>query len=290
MEVLWGAVGILAAVSGCIVLGKRCELFSSDYVARIPVLRFWPSRWLVLCVVGLVWILARLRFPGLETLVTYSLDNRVGLLVRAAYWKARVRQLGKNVWIGVGARAVNWKNILIGDDSWIDRNVLLLAEDFVPGQAGTIYERENISFHGKKGELTIGIGCHIAPNVVIQSIGGVYIGDYTGIASGCKIYSLSHHYRGMTVNDHILYKFSPRAPPEEQSLIAGPVVLEGNNALGLNSVILPGVTIGKNSWVGVCSSVTDDIPPDCIAAGCPAKVLKKRFKDSRRYEKNELKA
>jgi acetyltransferase-like isoleucine patch superfamily enzyme len=52
--------------------------------------------------------------------------------------------------------------------------------------------------------------------------------------------------------------------------------MEENTALGLNSVILPGVTIGKNSWVGVSSYVTSDIPPNSIASGCPAKVVKER--------------
>ena len=65
------------------------------------------------------------------------------------------------------------------------------------------------------------------------------------------------------------------ASPEEQSLIEGPVILEGNNALGLNSVILPGVVVGKNSWIGVCSYVFEDIPPDSLASGNPAHLIKK---------------
>ena len=88
------------------------------------------------------------------------------------------------------------------------------------------------------------------------------------------IHSLSHHYKKPGKDDAAIYKFTPCAPPEDQSLIEGPVILEGNNALGLNSVILPGVTIGKNSWIGVCSYVVKDIPPNCIASGCPAKVTK----------------
>jgi acetyltransferase-like isoleucine patch superfamily enzyme len=126
----------------------------------------------------------------------------------------------------------------------------------------------------KEGELRIGKGCHISKNVVIQSQGGVMIGDYSGIASGAKIYSLSQHYKNVEFDDGKIYKFTPLAPPEDQSLIQGAVILEGNNGVGLNSVILPGVTIGKNSWVGVCSYVVNDIPPNCLAAGCPAKVIK----------------
>jgi acetyltransferase-like isoleucine patch superfamily enzyme len=126
----------------------------------------------------------------------------------------------------------------------------------------------------EEGELKIGKSCHISKNVVIQAQGGVFIGDFTGIASGAKIYSLSHHYKNLANDDGRIYKFTPLAPPGDQSLIQGTVVFEGNNALGLNSVVLPGVTIGKNSWVGTCSNVVDDLPPSCVATGCPAKVIK----------------
>jgi acetyltransferase-like isoleucine patch superfamily enzyme len=54
---------------------------------------------------------------------------------------------------------------------------------------------------------------------------------------------------------------------------SGKVVLEGNNFIGVNSVILKGVKIGKNSIIGACSVVTHDIPSNCVAAGNPCKVI-----------------
>lgn len=51
----------------------------------------------------------------------------------------------------------------------------------------------------------------------------------------------------------------------------------GNNVwLGYGVLVLPGVTIGENSIVGAGSVVTKDIPPNSIAAGNPARVLKER--------------
>ncbi len=221
---------------------------------------------------GLVWLLGKIHFPGVETVVTYSFDNNAGKVLRAAYWKSRVRSLGKDVFIGVGAKAVGWHNISIGDHSSIDRNVFL--ETGVINKTMALVYVKKTSADVNPGELKIGKCCHISKNVLIQSFGGVFIGDCSGIASGAKIYSLSHHYKNMKGDDGIIYKFTPYAPIGEQSFIEGPVVLEGNNGVGLNSVVLPGTTIGKNSWVGVCSSVVNDIPPDCIASGCPAKVTK----------------
>ena len=53
-----------------------------------------------------------------------------------------------------------------------------------------------------------------------------------------------------------------------------PVVLKKNCAIGMNSTILPGITIGEGAIVGAGSVVSRDIPPYTIAAGSPAKVIK----------------
>lgn len=251
-------------------VGRKLELFSSSLLEEN--LPFVPVRWLMYSIAGFVWILAKVHFPSTETIVTYAFDNRIGYVLRAAYWKCRVNELGKDVLIEVGAKAIGWNHISIGDKSWIDRNVIL-ETGLIDKAKFMVYCKKPASTV-KEGELKIGKGCHISKNVVIQSHGGVFIGDFTGIASGAKIYSLSHHYRSLQSDVGIVYKFTPLAPPEEQSIIEGEVVLEGNNALGLNSIILPGVTVSKNSWIGVCSYVVDDVPPNCLATGCPAKVTK----------------
>ena len=53
-----------------------------------------------------------------------------------------------------------------------------------------------------------------------------------------------------------------------------PVVIEDNVWLGLNVVVLKGVTIGRDSVVGAGSVVTKSIPPNVIAAGNPATVIR----------------
>jgi acetyltransferase-like isoleucine patch superfamily enzyme len=44
--------------------------------------------------------------------------------------------------------------------------------------------------------------------------------------------------------------------------------------IGARSVILPGITIGDHSIVGAGSVVTKDVPPNCIVAGNPAKIVR----------------
>ena len=52
------------------------------------------------------------------------------------------------------------------------------------------------------------------------------------------------------------------------------IFIDDNVWLGVNSVILKGVRIGKNSIIGANSLVTSDIPENVIAAGNPCKVIR----------------
>ena len=55
-----------------------------------------------------------------------------------------------------------------------------------------------------------------------------------------------------------------------------PVVIEDDSDLGVNSVILPGVTVGRGAIVGAGAVVNRDVPPYAVVAGVPAKVLRER--------------
>lgn len=49
--------------------------------------------------------------------------------------------------------------------------------------------------------------------------------------------------------------------------------------IGAGSIILPGVTIGSGSTIGVGSVVTHDIPPNVLAYGVPCKIVKENAKE-----------
>lgn len=61
--------------------------------------------------------------------------------------------------------------------------------------------------------------------------------------------------------------------PEWQPL---PVKIGNNVWIGMNSIVMRGVTIGDDSIIGANSVVTKDIPSNCIAAGNPCKVIRER--------------
>lgn len=246
-------------------LGKRLNVFTTDFIlrertsARAAVIVF-----VIRVVTGFVWSLAKLRIP-IESLLMNSFRGRSGHVIRASYWKARLGYLGTNVVIDTGVHFINPSFIFIDDYSCIDKNVILLAGDGKFAGVNTVF-RQNPNYHYGMGELRIGKFCHIAPNAIIQALAGAELGDCASVASGGKIYSVSNHIRNpKDPADKKVYKWSSRVSLEEQLLVIGPVVLKNNSGLGLNAVVLPGVTINENSLVAVNSIALHDIPPNTIA-------------------------
>ncbi len=99
--------------------------------------------------------------------------------------------------------------------------------------------------------LKLGFRTDIGAFTYINARHEVEIGDEVQIGSHCSIYSLS------TIDGK-----------------QGKVTIGKNACIGSHSVVMPGVTIGENSIVGAFSFVNKDIPPNVVAMGQPAKVVK----------------
>ena len=183
-----------------------------------------------------------------------NISGPIGRKLRWWYYRNKFQFCGKQCIIEEGVYITNPKCIALGNNCWIDKNTVLIAGAFNPKDRQFAQKGENIVSWGK---LIIGDGCHIAPFSLIQAHGGVKIGKNVTIASGAKIYSLSHHYRNLNdEQDTKRYSFSTMADAEDQFLIAGNVIIGDNAALGINSVILPGTVVPDGTWIGVLSSPT----------------------------------
>ncbi len=72
--------------------------------------------------------------------------------------------------------------------------------------------------------------------------------------------------------------FHPLTPQgRAKDILAGeqaPVVIEDDVFIGMHSLILKGVTIGRGSIIGAGSVVTRDVPPGVIVAGNPARIVR----------------
>jgi acetyltransferase-like isoleucine patch superfamily enzyme len=112
----------------------------------------------------------------------------------------------------------------------------------------------------------IGQGCAIQNT--IADFGSepwlIRIGDRVTLTGGVKL--LTHDGASRLFRDRI-------AGGSRYGNRFGPIVIGDNCFIGVNSIILPGVTIGPNSIVGVGSVVNRDVPPNTVVAGVPAKPL-----------------
>ena len=216
------------------------------------------------------WLRAIRQLIGLPLdlwalLVTW-LPGPIGQRLRYRYWRARMRFLGEGTVIDVGVFIQGAEYVSIGENSWIDRHVHILAGPAQPGRV--TFHKPNSNFSGEEGEVRIGSYTHIAPFCVLSGISGIQIGDYSGVASGAKIYSFSHHYRNLTdPADRAQYCFTPLARPDQQAMIAGPVVLGDHSAVGLGSIVLPGVTLGRGSWLASGVVAGRDVSDQALAFG-----------------------
>ena len=100
-----------------------------------------------------------------------------------------------------------------------------------------------------KDNLNLGYRTDIGAFTYINAKYKVTIEDYVQIGSHCSIYSVS------TIDKK-----------------SGTVTLKKNCKIGSHSVIMPGVTVGKNAVVGAFSFVNHDVPDGAMAVGVPAKV------------------
>lgn len=206
--------------------------------------------------------------------VLIDIPGPIGRRLRRAYWRTRLKHMGRDVQIDIGVRILNPYNVSIGDNTWIDSYVHIIAGAPFEGE-GPILHRDNPEFEHGLGDVTIGSNVHIANYVVLQGHGGLSIGDNIGVASGSMIYSMSHHHSNLLDrSDPKKYKFTPMVNRRQQSLICAAVVLGRDSAVGLNCTILPGVSVGAGSWIGSGSVVTRSVPSNVLASGNPAEVVK----------------
>lgn len=128
--------------------------------------------------------------------------------------------------------------------------------------------------------IKIGKNFYLGGNSVIGAVERIVIGDNVIIAGETRIFDNNNHptspkkRKEMSMCGNFfgeLWKWNK----SEHS----PVFIEDNVWIGEYCSILKGVTIGKGSIIGCRSVVTKSIPPYSIAAGNPARVVKRLEKD-----------
>lgn len=121
--------------------------------------------------------------------------------------------------------------------------------------------QENV-YIGDGKKISIGFHCQINENVFIQ---GATIGNFVMIAPNVAILSATHKTDDSSV-PMIMQGATEHHFPEI-----------GNDVwIGRNAIIMPGVKVSNGCIIGAGAIVTKDIPPYSVAAGVPARIIKKR--------------
>ena len=128
----------------------------------------------------------------------------------------------------------------------------------------------DIDFHCEYGkhifvgnQVVINMNCTFVDNNIIE------IGNNVLIASNVQLYTATHSTK---VHERIM---------NDEEIKTGicktyalPIKICDGAWIGGGSIVLPGVTIGKNSVIGAGSVVTRSIPDNCVAVGNPCRVIK----------------
>jgi len=116
----------------------------------------------------------------------------------------------------------------------------------------------------------IGAGCNICDHVFIEN--DVVIGDNVTIKCGVQIWDGLHIEDNVFIGPNATFTndLFPRSKqyPEEFAR----TVIQKGASIGANATILAGNTIGRNAMVGAGAVVTNNVPPNAIVVGNPARI------------------
>ena len=188
---------------------------------------------------------AQYNLAGLIELYTRFMHGEgvLDALMRRAIVGAAAAGTGHALQVGSG---VNFKHL---DTLRFGNGVFLGAGTYIQGR---------FDGHCEIGDQTwIGPGSYFdARDLIIE--------EQVGWGPGAKVLGSAH--TGMPVDVPII----------RTDLVIKPVRIGAWADIGVNAVILPGVSIGKGAMVGAGAVVNKDVPEFAVVAGVPAKFLRWR--------------
>lgn len=118
----------------------------------------------------------------------------------------------------------------------------------------------------RKMGCKVGKGCFIGDYVRVDCghADMITIEDSVSVASGVRLLCHQRDFSDFCVGDDYM----------KLGYVIKPIVLKKGCLIGMESFVMPGVTVGEGAIVGAGSFVTKDVPAWTIVAGRPAKVIK----------------
>jgi acetyltransferase-like isoleucine patch superfamily enzyme len=170
-------------------------------------------------------------------------DNEEDARMRRATWRALARRFGNGVRIERGVLARHPETFEIGD------GVVIGEQAFLQGRFD--------------GRCVIGDRVWLGPLSFLDAR-DLVIEEAVGWGPGAKV--LGSQHIGLPLDVPII----------QTDLRIEPVRVGAWADIGVNAVLLPGVTIGKGAIVGAGAVVTEDVPEFAVVVGVPARFVKWR--------------
>jgi acetyltransferase-like isoleucine patch superfamily enzyme len=214
---------------------------------------------------------------GVGLLFLIYLPGPGGVRLRRFFYSKKFRKCGENLWIGTNVHISGFSMIEIGDNVKIRENAIIQTSS--PKETSEdkreVILATNYDDH-ERGKIIIGDHSRIAFGAILLGYGGIKIGDKCGIGPYAKVYSETFHHKGKDLN--VVYKYSEGASQEEQCVLQGFIQFCDGAGVASGVLVLPGATIGKDSWVSPNSVVRikGRIEDNIIAAGNPASITIRR--------------
>lgn len=194
-------------------------------------------------------------------------DLFLGTLIRRLIYSSILGRLEKTVYIQAGVELLGPRAIILSSGVSLFRGVYIDAR----GKDSEVFIGANSSLQRNveirtlnRSRLRIGKRVFIGSGTCIAGPGNVEIGDNCSIAAHCGIFANQHKFNDSTLG------------PNDQGLTWRGIVIEKKCWIGHGVSILDGVRVGEGCVVGAGAVVNKDLPPNSIAVGVPAKVIKQR--------------
>jgi len=171
------------------------------------------------------------------------LEGEKGLRRRRILLRALCKTFGNGVRVGMGVLVLHPQTFEIGDAVFIGNQTFLQGRH--------------------DGRCVIGAHTWIGPQSYFDCR-DLELGEYVGWGPGAKVLGSEHTGEPKDV------------PIIQTDLVIKPVRVGSGADIGVNAVLLPGVTVGEGAIVGAGAVVTKDVPAHAVVAGVPAKLLRMR--------------
>jgi acetyltransferase-like isoleucine patch superfamily enzyme len=175
---------------------------------------------------------------------------------------------GSPVWFGQKESARDEEGLRRWKDAWVHPTVQILGEDQVTIGRDTVIGEHgwiNVNFRDQ-AQAVVKIGAHafIGRRNFLNAGKLIELGDFAMTGPDCRFLGADHRWD------------DPFQPYVASGMTEGGEIRLGTNCwLGAGVTILKDVTIGFGSIIGAASLVNRSVPPLAIAAGSPARVLRR---------------